>query len=234
VDLADSQLRAPFDGTIAERYVDEGTVAARGTPVLRILDEDSLEAWIGLPPEAVAGIEIGQQHQLRIQGREYPAAVSGILPELDPRTRTRRIVFRLAESRDDLVAGQVVRMSHAARQPDSGYWLPVGALTRGDRGLWSVLAVVPATQAGAAFVERRDVELLHAEGNRVFVRGTLLAGERVVASGTHRLVPGQRVDVTNVHSAVPEVSESLAAVGSMMSGIKDGTIDIDRDASSTE
>jgi multidrug efflux pump subunit AcrA (membrane-fusion protein) len=210
LDLEDSQLRAPFDGTIAARYVDEGTVTAQGIPVLRILDQTNIEAWIGLPPDEVAGIELGQQHQLQINGRHYEATVSGILPELDPRTRTRSIVFQLAASHDELVAGQVVRISHTAQQREAGFWLPVVALTRGDRGLWSVLAVVPGSVTGAAVVERRDVEVMHSETDRVFVRGTLLPEEQIVAGGTHRLVPGQRVEVTNVTSPAHSASQSLA------------------------
>jgi RND family efflux transporter MFP subunit len=193
LDLEDSQLRAPFDGVIAARYLDEGTVADQGMAVFRILDVSALEAWIGLPPGEVAGIHAGQQHLLVIDGREHAATVSRILPELDPRTRTRSVVFQLDAKPDTLVAGQVVRMSHAVDRGDRGFWLPVGALTRGDRGLWSVLAVVPGGDEWVPVVERRDVELLHTEADRVFVRGTLAPHDQVVAHGTHRLVPGQRV-----------------------------------------
>ena len=45
-------------------------------------------------------------------------------------------------------------------------------------------------------VERRQVEVVHAAADRAFVRGALRTGERVVTTGIHRLVPGQRVRVT--------------------------------------
>jgi multidrug efflux pump subunit AcrA (membrane-fusion protein) len=104
-------------------------------------------------------------------------------------------------------------MSHSVEQRDAGFWLPVEALTRGDRGLWSVLAVNTGEEAGSAVVERRDVELLHSDGDRVYVRGTLSADETVVARGTHRLVHGQRVEVTNSNSPDRSISETLAVGG---------------------
>jgi hypothetical protein len=62
-------------------------------------------------------------------------------------------------------------------------------------------------------VERRDVELLHSDGDRVYVRGTLSADETVVARGTHRLVHGQRVQVTNASSPNQSVNQSFAVGG---------------------
>ena len=46
---------------------------------------------------------------------------------------------------------------------------------------------------GDFVLERRPVQVIHAEADRAFVSGTLVEGDRVVASGVHRLVPGARV-----------------------------------------
>jgi hypothetical protein len=68
--------------------------------------------------------------------------------------------------------------------------------------LWAVYALVepPADYAESggpsariAQLERRDVEILHTEPERVFARGVLMSGERIVATGAHRVVPGQLV-----------------------------------------
>jgi hypothetical protein len=41
------------------------------------------------------------------------------------------------------------------------------------------------------------VEILFTDGDQSLVRGTLQAGDRVIASGSHRLVAGQTVEVMN-------------------------------------
>ena len=67
----------------------------------------------------------------------------------------------------------------------------MGALTR---SVWSAY-VVAIGEGGREVVERRQLEVLHAESDRAFVRGTLREGETVVASGVHRLAPGLEVQV---------------------------------------
>ena len=42
-------------------------------------------------------------------------------------------------------------------------------------------------------MKRKDVEILHNDGDRVLVKGTLQSGDRVIVNGTHRLVPGTLV-----------------------------------------
>ena len=60
------------------------------------------------------------------------------------------------------------------------------------RGLWSSYAVV--TEDSQHFqAERRYLELLETQGDRVLVRGTLQPGDEVIVDGTHRIIPGQLV-----------------------------------------
>ncbi len=128
--------------------------------------------------------------------------MAGRFPEVDPTTRTRTVVLRLDDSAAGyIVHGQVVRLELDETVEANGYWLPSTALTKGARGLWTTFVVVQAdpndsTQPDLFRVERRDIEVLHTESNRVLVRGTLNPGDRVVASGTHRVVPGQLVRLT--------------------------------------
>ena len=59
-------------------------------------------------------------------------------------------------------------------------------------------------------IARRDVELLDTSGTASFVRGTMLPGDQIVSSGTHRVVVGQYVSTINGKLAQVE-SESLQA-----------------------
>ena len=46
---------------------------------------------------------------------------------------------------------------------------------------------------GVTSVAREAVEILHLEGERAYVRGTLGEGAKVVLGGTNRIIPGQKV-----------------------------------------
>lgn len=194
-DLEDTHLVAPFDATVVERYADEGAVVSPSMPIVRLVESGHLEAWIGLPSQSADQLAVGQSHEVTVQQRRYAARVTAVVAELDLGTRTRRVVLSLDSSASDsVVPGQVVRLELEQPVDGRGYWLPTSALVRGNRGLWSCYAVVPnREEANAEMIERRDLEILYTQGERVFVRGTLTPGDVIVADGTHRVVAGQLV-----------------------------------------
>ncbi|MFZ5829480.1 MAG: efflux RND transporter periplasmic adaptor subunit [Planctomycetota bacterium] len=194
-DLDDCTLEAPFAGVVSERFLDEGSVVEAGTPVLRVVEGGPREAWVGLPAELAARFDAGDEETLVVDGASYPARVKSLLPELDVSTRTRRIVLELeSPAADALVPGQVARLATESEAKAEGFWFPTTALTRGERGLWSCFALTPVAEHDGVYrVEPRTVEVLHVDGGRAYVRGTLSAGELVIASGTHRIVAGQSV-----------------------------------------
>ncbi len=191
VDIEDTQLRAPFSGTIAHRHADEGLVVGAGQAVLTLVEDSKLEAWIGLPVKAADTLGVGDAIALLVDGQTLDAAVISISPQLDHPTRTRRVRARLSDaSGASIVPGQIVRLVIDQRIDTQGFWLPTSAISQGARGLWTLYVV-----ANGGVVERRDVEVLHTQGNRVFVRGTVSDRERVITQGIHRVAPGQRVDM---------------------------------------
>ncbi len=194
VDIDDAHLTAPYDGRIARRYVDEGTYVSPSSPTIRYVEHGNLEARIGLPVDIARTLSVGSRHELSIGERRYPATVKLVLPELNMTTRTRTVVFALeSQAAQSVVPGEVVRVEIAETVNASGYWLPTAALSRGSRGLWSVLVVANDAGTPTEVAKRRDVEVLHTQEERVLVRGTLQPGDRVIAGGTHRVVEGQAV-----------------------------------------
>ncbi len=203
VHIENSTLRAPFDGVVAERRIDEGSVVAAGETVVRVLESAAPEAWVGVPVVMAKSVVPGRKYTLEIGGAEHSATALQVLPEIDAATRCVSAVFELEDSEIEVFPGQVVRLALERTVAEEGMWIPTTALTRGLRGLWNCYAVVEATSPGGAqrgryLVERRQVEVLHAEGDRVYVRGTLRDGERIVSEGTHRLVAGQPVTPNEV------------------------------------
>ena len=202
VDLSNSTLRAPFEGTIARRLADVGTVVEMGQSIFRFVEDQALEARIGLPFEATLRLKKGSDQRLSIGGRHFESTVEGLLPEVDPATRTRTAILKLhCSPAKRAVPGQIVRLQLDETVCASGYWLPLTALTRGSRGLWTCFAVEQesneSTERGLFRVERRDVEVLHTDSDRVFVRGTLNPADRVISRGVHRVVSDQLVRLAN-------------------------------------
>jgi len=206
VTIAKSTLNAPFGGRVAEHKVDIGTVINAGQSVIRLVESSAPEARVGIPVQEVNRLQLGEEKTVEVNGEQYTGTIASILPEVDAQTRTQTVVLALApRAAAQISPGQTVRLNLTERIAQPGIWLPAEALTESLRGLWTAYVVVPAAAEGSAeigeeatsyVVKPQTVEVMHQEGNRVLVTGTLQPDDRVVASGAHRLVPEQQVRPT--------------------------------------
>ncbi len=99
-DLADTIVRAPYDGIITTRFVDEGTmiqVASGGLPILEIVKLDVVEVVAQVPASHLAKIEPGGRATIDFDGLAEPveASLDVINDKIDARTRSVQIRLRL-------------------------------------------------------------------------------------------------------------------------------------------
>ncbi|MEM7063693.1 MAG: efflux RND transporter periplasmic adaptor subunit [Cyanobacteria bacterium P01_B01_bin.77] len=200
VTISKSTLKAPFDGVVSTKNADEGTVVGAGQSVMRLLENTTPEARVGMPLSTIEQLNIGDEKTVSLGERSYSATVSSILPEVDSQTRTQTVVLALeSAAASQANAGQTVRVNLQESIATEGMWVPTAALTQGIRGLWTCYVLVPDENSDENLAKERytvqpqSVEILYQAGERALVRGTLQPDDVVVASGPHRLVPGQLV-----------------------------------------
>jgi RND family efflux transporter MFP subunit len=202
--IQEHTLRAPYDGSVGQRFVSVGTLVAPNVPILHLVESDALEVWFGLPADAVDELQLNETYKIQISGRALNARLHAKLPELDQSARTRTVVFSLDSTASlKVLPGDVARIEIQRRVEESGFWLPLTALTREARGLWSVYELVGG-EDGDQIVARQYVEVMHLQGELARVRGTLEDGSLVIADGTHRVVPGQSVTVPGQSVTITE------------------------------
>ena len=198
VNIDKSTLKAPFTGIVAQRDLDEGTVANAGQSVIRLIERAAPEARVGVPSKAVEKLPIGSEQSLKLGSQTYKATVASVLPEVNLNTRTQVVVFKLDPAAITRInPGQTVRLELVENIKTEGYWLPTEALSKGIRGLWTCYVLTQPEGESGYRVQQQSVEIIHQKGERALVRGTLGSSDNIVANGTHRLVPGQRVEITN-------------------------------------
>ncbi|WP_197168213.1 efflux RND transporter periplasmic adaptor subunit [Neorhodopirellula pilleata] len=215
VDRRDSQILAPYDGVIANRYFDEGAMLSPGQPVLRILETDPIEARFGVPAGVADTMSIGDSLTVVIGENQATARIVRMQPQVDEITRTRAIDVQLDPSTNQspaiggVLVGQTASLqipatnsttAHFSDTEGAGnipFWLPTESLVKSSRGLWSIYVAVRQSDRGIdlAEIERREVRIVRTTGQLTLVQGMLRSGELVVTDGAHRIGPGVAVRV---------------------------------------
>lgn len=190
IDIEKSQLKAPFDGVIAARAIDEGAVAAAGTPILTLLEDGHRQLRVGLPPEVAATLDGAKTYEVQTRAGPVSARLYASRPDLQSATRTVTALFDV-DTHDATPFGEIVTLVLEREIEERGAWVPLVSLQESDRGLWSLLTV--AEEDGKPIVRREAAEVLHVDGAHAYVRGSFEPGASVIANGTNRIVPGQRV-----------------------------------------
>ncbi|MFN4022463.1 MAG: efflux RND transporter periplasmic adaptor subunit [Hydrogenophilus thermoluteolus] len=115
--LAYTQVKAPFDGIVAERYGNQGDMAQPGQPLLLLYQPGALRAVAQVPQERIRAL--GQPLAARVevpgQARAWNATAVTVLPAVDPKTQTQTVRADLPpDAGDGLVPGTFARMEISA------------------------------------------------------------------------------------------------------------------------
>ena len=196
--LSDTELRAPFDGVVADRLVDAHQVLNAGQPVVLFQDMHGLEVLIDVPEREVTAVtgQVPKAIVVRFDafpGLEFPARVKEFATEADRQTQTFPVTLTLERvPQADLLPGMTAAVS----------WYTANGGGHGTAVVVPLAAVV-TDDIGQSFVWRVDPSTMQV--SRVFVTtGTLTddglelldgldAGDRIVAAGAHFVTDGQVV-----------------------------------------
>jgi RND family efflux transporter MFP subunit len=84
--LAETELRAPFAGRVAARYVGPGAAVTAGTPVLRLTQLDDLILRFGVPEPIARSLKPGLPVAFQAEG--LPGELTGRIESLSPEVDT--------------------------------------------------------------------------------------------------------------------------------------------------
>ncbi|WP_162300054.1 efflux RND transporter periplasmic adaptor subunit [Kineobactrum sediminis] len=191
IDLANATLYAPYDGAVTARRADPGTVVAAGSPVIQLVSTGAPEARIGLPAPQLDTLQPGQRYLLELRSGAVKATLRAVGADINPHTHTALALFELPDTANAL-DGETVSLQLQETIAANGGWLPISALLEGERGAWTVLRLEQAT-GGSTVAVREAVEVLAVDGDRAYVRGSLVSGQDVIADGVHRIAAGTPV-----------------------------------------
>ncbi|HVB82068.1 MAG TPA: efflux RND transporter periplasmic adaptor subunit [Candidatus Binataceae bacterium] len=162
--VAYTQIIAPFDGVVTQRFVDpgaliraggqdtttapmEGTASAGGSaaPVVSVADISKLRVYVYVPQDAVGYIKVGMPVLLKFRelaGRGYTARVARFAHSLDLATRTMLTEIDIDNSRGEIYPGMYANATLELERHSDALKLPNSAVGDSPDGGHFVLAAV--------------------------------------------------------------------------------------------
>jgi len=122
--LRDTELRAPFDGVVAKRFVSRGDTLRAGQPAFALVNPESFYIEVLLEETKLRGVKVGSVAYIRLDA--YPDVVfEGVVEEISPATAA---TFALVPR--DVSAGEFTKVVQR---------IPIKIrITKGDKSLLRV------------------------------------------------------------------------------------------------
>lgn len=182
--LGYTEIKAPFSGTVTDKLVEVGDLAAPGVPLLKLENDTALEVVIQVPEVQSQRLTLASRLPLSVPaaGLELEAQVREISPTVDPASRTTQIKLLLPDA-PGLRSGQFARVA-LVDSPSTTLLIQRTALRQS--GQMQQVFVVEEGQARMRLV-RTGAE----SDDRIEILSGLRAGDRVVLDPPATLRDGQ-------------------------------------------
>ena len=178
------EIPSPITGTVVRRPAVVGSYAAPSQSLATIADTSTMWALLDVSEWDASLLRMGQPVEVRVDGvagPTFPAAVSLIASEVDPRTRTVTVRAEVRNTDNLLRANQFARASIRVAAPEEATVVPEEALQRIDG------ETVVFVRTEEAVYEPRTVRPGRSDGRRVQLIGDVRVGDPVVTTGAFLL-----------------------------------------------
>lgn len=193
-DLERVHVKAPYDGRIREKRIEEGQYASPGSPLARVYATDFAEVRLPISADEIGflnlplgrGIDFEDETAPRVtlsadfgaRTIEWPARIVRTEAEVDPQTRMYYAVARVSAPYDSsrevpLLVNTFVNAVVVGREVEQVFVIPRRALRPGNK----LLLVDKQSR-----LKIRDVSIVRTTPESVIVGAGLEAGERVIIS----------------------------------------------------
>jgi len=192
VTLDKATIKAPITGVVSKKYVDEGNMVGPTTPLVRIVQIETLKVLGGVserylrqlvPGETAVQIKTDVYPEDEFEGVVYRVGVA-----VDVVTRTGEVEIRVPNPDMRLKPGMFARMTIVARQRENVVVIQDSALLREQDDVY--VFVVNGNKA-----HRQKVKVGLSQGEYYEVLEGLSVGDMVITHGQRHLEDGQMVEV---------------------------------------
>lgn len=188
--LADAEVRAPFDGVVGERIANQGESLPIDGKILALLDTSHVEIAAQMPAADVVRMKVGQTARVTLEGfgdREFDGKITRISPTAQAGSRSIPVYVEIVDRHEALRGGLFGTGTVTVMEKSHALAVPASAMRKDDQGDFVLVienGVLVRKPVGAVRTWSR--------GELVEVKG-LDSGMTVVSAPLPGLRAGQKV-----------------------------------------
>jgi RND family efflux transporter MFP subunit len=198
--LADSELKAPFAGVIANTYVENFQAVMPKEPVVRLLDSSQIEFVVNIPEQYISLAPTITNLNVRFdafKNLEIPAGILEISNEASEATRTYPVTLIMDQPEGAEILPGMAGVAYGSDPAESGAGnraieVPVVAVFSPDDMAGSYVWVIDVDSMKVA---RREVSVDSLAEGGIQVAEGLQVGEWIAIAGVHYLKEGETVRI---------------------------------------
>ena len=195
--LENTYVRAPFPGTVEERFMNPGEQVMPGSPVLRVVNTRNLKVVAGVPETYAADIRRGTPVTISFRayaGGEMQKTVSFVGSVINPRNRTFSIEIAIDNPSGVLKPAMIADLEVTRQVMMNQIVVPQTAILRDENGMSVYLAV---DSPDGKVAQRRSIVLGPSYNGRTVVSSGLQGGEEIIIAGQTSVTEGDAIEVTS-------------------------------------
>ncbi|WP_455628661.1 efflux RND transporter periplasmic adaptor subunit [Parabacteroides chinchillae] len=194
--IAQTELRAPFDGIIGLRSVSEGAYVTSSSSVIAKLTKISpLKIEFSIPESYASEVKDGSPIVFRMEKdgllHDYKATVYAVESKVDTDTRTLRVRATYPNTGESILPGRYTSVEITRREIKDALAIPSEALIP-EMGK----DIVYLYKSGVA--EPAEVKIGLRTEDRVQILSGLTSGDTLIVSGVMQLRTGMKVSIDNL------------------------------------
>ena len=188
--LADAEVKAPFDGVVGERIANQGESLPIDGKILALLDTSHVEIAAQMPAGDVIRMKVGQLAGVMLEGfgdRVFDGKITRISPTTQAGSRSIPVYVEIVDRHEGLRGGLFATGSVTVQEKSHALAVPASAMRKDDQGDFVLVVENNA-------LVRKPVGAVRtwSRGELVEVKG-LESGMTVVSAPLPGLQAGQRV-----------------------------------------
>ncbi len=194
--IAQTELRAPFDGVIGFRYLSEGAYASPSTPVAKLAMISTLRIDFPVPEKYASEMKPGKKVEFSLRDgdgimQSYHATVYAVESEVDLATRSLRVRATFPNDNEAIVPGTFVSMEIERASMTDALSVPSEA-------------IIPEMGRNLVYIYRggkarpAEIETGLRTDSRVQAIAGLMPGDTLITSGVMQLRTDMEVVIDNL------------------------------------